>query len=323
METGIVFNVQKCSIHDGPGIRTLVFFKGCPLKCLWCANPESQDTLPEVASSYIKCIGCGACFTVCPQGCITPEGGRYIIDYDLCDHCGQCADVCYAESKQMMGREMTSDEVVDIIRKDIAYYRRSGGGVTFSGGEPLSRPGFLQECARKCKELGISVAVETCGYGNYSAFKAALDYIDLVLYDLKHADEQAHLRLTGMSNRTVFENLENINRHGVDIHVRIPVIPGCNDDMENLKALAEIVCGLEHVKEVELLAYHALGVNKYEMLGRVYEMGGTKPPSTETMSAYADELNKILILAGKICRYDNNLYTTNARVENPKPITHC
>lgn len=313
METGVVFNIQKCSVHDGPGIRTLVFLKGCPLQCLWCANPESQDSLPEVVSSYHKCIACGACLSTCPQKCIEYNEGRYIIDVHRCDRCGQCTEICYAESKRIIGSEMTSDELLVMIQKDMAYYQRSGGGVTFSGGEPLAQPEFLKECAQKCERIGISVAIETCGFGNYARFRDVLDHISLVFYDLKHVNDEEHHRLTGCSNQLALRNLELIAQHDVDIHVRIPVIPGYNDSQENLEGLARIAARHEHVREVELMAYHALGVSKYEMLGRPYLLEGVSTPSDETMNVLAYELDRILAPVGKRCKFVSNLYSSNKK----------
>ncbi len=184
MGQGIVFNIQKCSIHDGPGIRTLVFLKGCPLKCLWCANPESQNPFPEIVSNENKCIGCEACITVCPKKCILNTS---YFDRSLCDNCGDCVEVCYAEAKKFSGQKMSVEELVKIINKDKTFYHESGGGVTFSGGEPLQNHKFLLECVKDCKELGISTIVETCGFADYEKFAPILDYLEMIFFDLKHS----------------------------------------------------------------------------------------------------------------------------------------
>lgn len=301
MNKGIVFNVQKCSIHDGSGIRTLVFLKGCPLRCLWCANPESQNPYSELTCNEKKCIACKACIVACPKKCIVDTS---YFDRDVCDNCGDCVDVCYAEAKKITGKEMLSDELIDIIAKDHTYYEHSGGGVTFSGGEPLQSPQFLYECVSKCKELGISAIVETCGYADYAQFSPIIDKLDMIFFDIKHADPKVHKVLTGVSNEKILENLKKINTHKIDIHVRIPIIPGYNDSMDNLKAIANLVAPLQNVKVVELIAYHKLGAYKYQAVGRKYTLEDVIPPSSETMLNYVNELNQILVKVGKKCHFE-------------------
>lgn len=301
MEQALIFNIQKCSIHDGPGIRTLVFLKGCPLRCLWCANPESQNPYPELVSNEKKCIGCKACIHICPKKCIVDAS---YFDRTVCDSCGVCLEVCHAEAKKIYGKNMSVDELVNIIRKDRVYYINSGGGVTFSGGEPLQSPKFLLECVKKCKDFGILSVVETCGYANYDAFAPVLEHLQLVYFDLKHADPHIHKKLTGVSNEKILKNLIKINEHSVDMQIKIPIIPGHNDDLNNLRALANIVADLSNVKRVELVAYHKLGIYKYKTLGMKYMLNDVESPSAEVMLTHVDELNKILTKAGKKCHFE-------------------
>jgi pyruvate formate lyase activating enzyme len=286
MVYGTIFNIQKCSIHDGDGLRTTVFFKGCPLKCIWCANPESQDFKPEIASFYSRCIGCGKCIAVCPEKCIVPNAGRYEIDYEKCDKCEMCVDNCYAESKRVIGSIVSADYVLDEVLKDKRFYEHSNGGVTFSGGEPLMQPFFLLELARKCKNNSIKLVLETCGYGDCIKFMPALEYMDMIYFDLKHANENIHRKLTGESNRVILDNLYRIDKLGIKMIIRIPIIPGYNDDTDNLSEISHIVSKLNSVREVELLAYHNLGESKYDSLGRKYDLKGLNAPDESLMMKY-------------------------------------
>ena len=210
----MIFNIQKCSIHDGNGLRTLVFLKGCPLHCLWCANPESQSYQEEIMEIPRKCIHCGTCQRVCPEAAISLVDGDFVIDRSQCRNCLRCVDVCYAESKELVGREMDADAVFKEIYKDRLYYELYGGGVTFSGGEPLTHPEFLTAITEKCKRFRINTAIETCGFGDYEAFKTALPYIDHIFFDLKHIDSAAHQQLTGAGNEEIIKNLNDFKpRH--------------------------------------------------------------------------------------------------------------
>lgn len=301
---GVVFNIQKCSIHDGPGIRTTVFLKGCPLRCQWCANPESQNIEPEVVSFFARCIKCNKCMLVCPLDCISNNESRYEINKNVCTNCGMCADICFAESKQIIGKEMTPEEVLKEILKDKMYFANSKGGVTFSGGEPIIQPYFLAEITKKCHDNQISVAVETCGYGDYDLFSPALDYIDLIYFDLKHTDDEVHKKLTGLSNEIILENLKKINSHGMEIILRVAIIPGYNDQKENLLEVARIALKTHNVKAVELMPYHNLGESKYNSLGRNYELKDVKLPEHLELVECVDAMKKILDSVGKICFFD-------------------
>lgn len=299
----MIFNIQKCSIHDGEGLRTLVFFKGCPLRCKWCANPESQSYEREIMESPVRCIGCGMCRQVCPRGAIRSDG---TIDRELCDKCMKCIDVCYAESKRIAGRDYTIEELYKEIEKDKPFYASFGGGVTFSGGEPLTHGAYLAEIAETCHKKGISVMVESCGYGEYESFKDALPYIDAMFMDIKLMDTERHKKLTGAGNELILENIRRISENGIPITIRTPIVPGCNDDAGNIKAIAEFVGTLPSVKEYELLAYHNFGEPKYKALGREYLLRGTNAPGDEYMRELVRTAGRVLAEYGKQCFWTKN-----------------
>jgi len=272
--TGIVFNIQGYSIHDGPGIRTVVFVKGCPMRCLWCSNPESQYPQPEVEFFERRCIKCGRCLAACDRGAINPDlevKSGHKMDKSLCDECGECARQCPVGALRLVGEDMKVSEVLDRIRKDTAYYRRSGGGVTLSGGEPLAQPEFSLSILRACHNSNIHTAMETAGHVPWQHFEDVLAFTDLVLYDVKHIDDTAHRQMTGVSNRLILQNARRVAQSGISMIVRIPVIPGLNQTAGNLRATASFVSDLG-VREVHLLPYHEFGRDKYARLSREYGM---------------------------------------------------
>jgi len=277
---GFIFNIERFTLHDGPGIRTTVFLKGCPLNCEWCCNPESQSIAPQLAYFKEKCTACGRCLPLCSKGAISSgeKDQRVILDFSLCDGCGNCAPACIPDALVMMGEEKTTSEIVEIVKRDLPFYLRSCGGVTLSGGEPLAQPNFTAEILRMCKDTGIHTAIQTCGYGIQTDIDKVLPYLDLVIFDLKHMDAATHQRLTGKSNQLILENLQYINTQEKDIVIQIPLIPGMNDSEENLAACFQLAQSLKYVQGVSLLSYHALGQSKYSRIGRSYELSDLRQP---------------------------------------------
>jgi pyruvate formate lyase activating enzyme len=282
--TGTVFDIKKFSIHDGPGIRTTVFFKGCPLRCWWCHNPESQALGPELMVRANRCIQCEACLSACTHGAISRDSGVISTDAAKCVACGACAEVCYAEARQIVGREMTVAQVVAEIERDVPFYDESGGGVTFSGGEPLLQPGFLLALLRACQEREIHTALDTCGFAPWETLDRVREYVDLFLYDLKLMDDDGHLKFTGVSNELILRNLQALSRRGHNVVVRVPVIPGINDDDENVRRIGTFAAALPSLQRVDLLPYHHAGAQKYHRLHKVYELPDARPPSDGRMA---------------------------------------
>ncbi len=284
-EKGVVFKIQRYSLHDGPGIRTLLFLKGCPLRCWWCFNPESQSPEPEIIFYREKCINCKQCVQVCPiLGCIKTEDGINSFKRELCIGCGKCVNVCPTGAMTSIGELMEVSEVMKEIEKDRPFYDKSGGGVTVSGGEPFMQPEFTRAVLKKCKEEGINTAVETCGFTYWDNIERAIEYIDMFFFDLKEMDTEKHRKMTGVSNKLILENAKKLAACGKKMIIRMPIIPGCNDELDDLKAAARFIAEeLETVKEVHLLPYELVGVSKYERMQREYMIGDIKPPSQEAM----------------------------------------
>ena len=264
----MIFDIKHYAVHDGPGIRATIFLKGCSLICEWCHSPESQNTGPELLLNIEKCIGCNSCVEACPTDAITSPG---MIDKEACTMGGACADVCYAGAIEQVGKVMTIDEILQTVEKDRDLLQSSGGGVTLSGGEPLAQPGFTIELLRQLKDSGYHTALDTSGHAPWSSLEQALVYTDLVLFDLKHLNPAKHLQYTGRDNKLILENLVKTKRLGKHIWIRVPLIPGINDDDEHLSALARHVKSLG-VERIYLLPYHSLGTPKYESLGRKYTL---------------------------------------------------
>ncbi len=275
-ETGIIFDVKHFAVHDGPGIRTTIFLKGCPLRCLWCHSPESQSPRPEVAYYPNLCIGCGACVEACPNGAQTM--GTPKILRELCTEVGRCAEECYAGATIMYGREVTVGGMLEEVDKDRLLYETSGGGVTISGGEPTMQPEFASALLGALKERGYHTALDTCGHAEWNVLERVIADTDLVLYDLKHMDSFTHRETTGVTAELIQSNLEKVAMSGKTLVVRVPVIPGHNDPPENITAMARFLGGLKGVEAVELLPYHNLGTPKYMALGREYPLVGLQSP---------------------------------------------
>lgn len=283
-----IFDIQPYSIHDGPGIRTTVFFKGCPLRCLWCHNPESNNVYPQLMYYSAKCRGCGRCIDLCPVQAIylSAESKKVKTDRTRCTNCGACTNACLYRAREMTGKMLDVDEVFEQVMSDRMFFETSGGGITASGGEPLCVPSFIRALFEKCKREGIHTAIETCGYGSWEAVREAMLYTDLVLYDLKAMDSKLHKELTGVDNGQILENCIRIKRqlHKAMV-VRIPVVPGLNDSRENLISTADFIKReLGADVPVHLLPYHSLGDSKLESL----ESGKCRldilPPGEEQMN---------------------------------------
>lgn len=283
-DRGIIFNIQRFSLHDGPGIRTTVFMKGCPLRCQWCSNPESMNLYPELMTNDVKCIKCGTCIEACPRKAITLVENIRTIDRSKCDLCMVCTTACPSGAIESVGKYMSVEEVVKEIEKDRLFYQNSGGGVTFSGGEPLVQWQFLREICKQCKQKDVSIALDTTGYAPWNIMEKVLEYVDLVLYDIKHLEPHMHIEGTGVSNELILENVRKTARK-VRTWLRIPVIPDFNDSMNHISRLAEFSVGLG-VEKVSLLPYHMWGVHKYERLGRVYPLKGVQPLPPELLEAF-------------------------------------
>lgn len=278
---------MKYAVHDGPGIRTVVFLKGCPLNCWWCHNPEGQRAAPEITVLRGRCLGCGECARACRQGVIalddvggaragSQEGARCVV-------CGDCVRACPTGARSVAGREMTVDAVMEEIRKDRVFYEQSGGGVTFSGGEPLLQPAFLDSLLKACRREEIPTAIETTGFGRTEDILKAAENTDLFLYDLKLMDDGEHRKYTGQSHALILNNLTSLAAVHPNIIVRVPIIPGINDSSENLIAIAEFVSGIDSVREIHLLPYHKTGIDKYARLNRRYSLPEVEPPDGEAM----------------------------------------
>jgi pyruvate formate lyase activating enzyme len=290
MQSGLIFNIQRYCVQDGPGIRTTVFLKGCPLRCWWCHNPESQPTEPEIVLLEARCTHCGECRTACPKG--GGDGHWQTAFAEQCTRCGACVTACPSHARQMIGRRMTVDEVLAEVLKDRIFYEDSGGGATFSGGEPLYQPHFLRGLLEACRSRGIHTALDTSGYAPEADVLSVAPLVDLFLYDVKIIDDARHREYTGVSNRTIIENLKALGRVHQNIWIRMPVIPGFNDNAEQLEAAAQLAAAVPGVRQLSLLSYHRLGAHKWAVLGQTRELPTIAPPSAEAIQRIAGDLRK-------------------------------
>ena len=290
MEKGITFNIQKFSIHDGPGIRTTVFFKGCPLRCEWCSNPESQIKNVQILHDQSKCSYCLSCVAACPNGAITYEDNKIIINEDKCVGCLTCVNSCPNRALSYEGDYQTIEEIVDICMQDIDFYEESGGGVTISGGEGMSQPEFLKKLISELKKNSVHVAIETTGYVKKETFEELARELDLLLFDVKHYDREKHYNGTKVYNDLIVENLKWAIDNGIEVLPRIPVIPDFNDSLEDAEGLAELLVEVG-AKKVQLLPFHQFGEKKYELLNRNYKYKNKKALYPE----YLEEYKKIFL----------------------------
>ena len=284
--TGIIFDIDRFATHDGPGIRTTIFLKGCPLSCLWCHSPESQSPNRQLLFRPDRCTACGLCLQACPRGALSMNGQKVALNSDLCDSCGICCETCYSGALELAGYEASVEEVADKVSRDAAFFSTSGGGVTLSGGEPLMQPEFSFELLSAFKEKNIHTAVETTGYGSSQALLRLAAVTDLFLYDLKAMDDETHRRYTGVSNRRILENLRFLCAEGSNIQTRVPCIPGVNDSEEQIRALAETAADAG-VRSLALLPYNSAAPAKYAWISRPYELEDLKRQDNEYMEALA------------------------------------
>ncbi len=292
-----IFSIERHALHDGPGIRTLVFFQGCPLRCRWCSNPEGLQARPQLLYNEQVCSSCGRCLPVCPAGAISrKEGrapaagqGRPANDRAKCTGCGTCVGVCPAGARRICGALMSVEEILPIILRDEVFYRHSGGGVTLSGGEPLVQADFAAQLLARCRSSGIHTAVETCGAVPWSSLEQVVPVTDLFLYDLKHLDAGKHRQSTGAGNGEILENLTRLSRRGASIIVRVPVVPGFNDTPGELKRIVEFARSLQIIREIHLLPYHRLGLVKYRQMERRWELEDLETPDAGRLHGILQE----------------------------------
>jgi pyruvate formate lyase activating enzyme len=283
LNTALIFNIQKFCVHDGPGIRTTIFFKGCPLHCLWCHNPESQAFPRQILWTQEKCSGCGCCEKACPRGAVCASEVGVSTDDERCELCEQCTDACIHNAREIAGNEYTVNQLLTEIEKDRPFYDQSHGGVTLSGGEVMSQIDFVAALTQACKNRGISVAIDTCGYAPFSSFEKIIENVDLFLYDVKIMDAALHLRYTGKDNAIILDNLKKLAQNKARINLRIPLIEGINADDRNISDIIEFVKDIR-LELVSLLPYHDIGKGKYEKLGVRYEGERMVQPSDERLA---------------------------------------
>lgn len=290
----LITSIQKYSIHDGDGIRTTVFFKGCLMSCVWCHNPETQNYDRQVMHDKERCAGCQSCLKACPNGAIHEADGKVLTDAKLCDKCGTCLDYCMLNLREIAGKEYSTDELVEQVKKDEMFYEESGGGVTLSGGEVMTmNMDYMEELIKKFQKAGITVTIDTCGYAPYENFARILPYADTFLYDIKTMDSRIHKEYTGVDNQLILENIEKLNEAGARIYIRIPTIKEVNGDEESMQNIIDYLTE-KHINaaQVNLLPYHNTGAGKYDRLGQEYEGKELHAPENEEMEHFVKLFQK-------------------------------
>ena len=294
---GRIFDIQFFSIHDGPGIRTTVFFKGCPLNCRWCHNPESIKPDPEIGFSPAKCIGCGACVNECVHGAHRFEGEIHVYDRDVCRACGRCVSVCDTAALEMAGRRVSVREVIDEVLKDRAFYETSNGGITLSGGEPLWQAEFACAVLTAARDEGLHTCVDTSGHVPWNVLKNFPRLTDLFLYDIKCLDDELHSELTGVGSGLILDNLQRLDARGADILIRVPFIPDINVHEGFVEGLAKLYRAMKNCRGVEVLPYHELAQSKYERFGKPFLGQDVKSPTDEVVGVFVDTLRGLGVQA--------------------------
>jgi glycyl-radical enzyme activating protein len=290
MPNGLVFDIQHFTIHDGPGIRTSVFLKGCPLRCLWCHNPESQASGVEIFYLPEKCIVCRACGEVCPEGAHHFENDLHRLDRSICVRCGACVLECYSGGLERVGQEMDVDTVLAEVLADQPFYRTSCGGLTISGGEPMQQFDFTRALLQSAKAAGLHTCLETSGCSSRERYLDIAPLVDLFLFDVKETDPELHRQFTGVSNHAIRENLLALDHSGARLVLRCPIIPGLNDRLEHLAGIAELANRLQNVEEIHILPYHPLGSSKSQRLGKPPTLPGINAPEASQVTTWLAEI---------------------------------
>lgn len=288
---GVVFDLQRFALHDGPGIRTTVFLKGCPLSCVWCHNPESRAHQPQLAFDATKCTNCLECVAVCPTGALYDAGGTLGVNHALCDGCGRCIEVCPTGALRIIGETRSVSDIIDEVERDRAYYERSGGGFTVSGGEPLARPHFARALLREARRRGLHTCLDTSGAVSRDRLDMVIPFVDLFLYDYKGTDPAMHLQQTGVSNDIVLDNLAFLLRRGARVNLRCPLVPGVNDSKDHLRGIAAVSASYPELEAVEIMAYHDMGKAKAEQIGYENPLRDLPTTSEEVKSEWLETLH--------------------------------